>query len=490
MPIADVLAWHAERDPDRAAVICNDEQVSRGQLEEMANRAARQFLDLGVQPYDFVAVALPNSIVSFAAFFGALKAGATPLPLSHRLPHHELQAIVDLAQPRVLIGGAALGDNPHVVHLPAAWTPDATSSGERVEPPCSDQPHKALTSGGSTGRPKVIVNTSPAVFDPTQPSLGMTIDGAQLVPGPLFHNGPYWFANQGLCIGATLVVMERFDAAEALRLIERHRVDWVSFVPTMAHRIWRLPEDVRNSFDISSLRVVFSTGAPFAAFLKQQWIRWIGPEKYLEAYGGTESSGGTVITGPEALQRPASVGRPNAMSRVRILGEDGSEVPTGEVGEIYFLPAEGKASETRYRYIGAEAKSHGEWESLGDLGYVDDEGYIFLSDRRTDMIVTGGENVYPAEVEAVLDEHPAVRSSAVIGLPDADLGQRIHAIVDIADAAVDVDELRAFVRSRLVPYKNPREYEFVGEPLRDDAGKVRRRALREARLEAMEETNR
>lgn len=481
LPIADLLAYHARRDPDRAAVIYQDTVITRAELEAMANRAAREFADLGVVERDRVAVALPNSPESFAAFFGALKLGATPMPLSHRLPHHELQAIIDLATPRVLIGPNA--DGP--AQLPIDWRPDSARSAEHIAAPISDQPNRAMTSGGSTGRPKIIISLAPARFDPEAPSIGMTRDGVQLVPGPLFHNGPYWFSNQGLCVGATMVLMPRFDAAEALRLIGEHRVDWVQFVPTMAQRIWRLPEEVRAAADLSSLRVVFSTGAAFAPWLKTEWIHWIGPERYLEAYGGTETSGGTVITGTEALERPGSVGKPNPTTKVRILDADGNDAPAGEVGEIFFRPIEGPAFGNRYRYIGAEPRTAGEWESLGDMGYLDADGYLYLSDRRTDMIVTGGENVYPAEIEAALDQHPAVRSSAAIGLPDDDLGQRIHAIVDVADATVDVDELRAFVGEHLVRYKVPRTFEIVHEPLRNDAGKVRRRTLREERIAAL-----
>jgi len=233
---------------------------------------------------------------------------------------------------------------------------------------------------------------------------------------------------------------------------------------------------------------VFSTGAPWPVWLKEAWIEWLGPDVIREGYGGTESQGGTSITGHESLERPGSVGLVQQGAGLRILDPDGKEVPTGEVGEIYFMPATGPG--TTYYYLGAEAKDQGGWETIGDLGYVDADGYLYLVDRRTDMIVTGGANVYPAEVEAAIDAHPGVRSSAVIGLPDDDRGASVHAILDVpeldlADAtAVEqfTDELRDSLRERIVTYKVPRSFEFVSEPLRDDAGKVRRSALRDERV--------
>jgi bile acid-coenzyme A ligase len=200
-----------------------------------------------------------------------------------------------------------------------------------------------------------------------------------------------------------------------------------------------------------------------------------------EVYGGTERIGGTLISGTEWLAHPGSVGKPTGHRKIRILDEDGNDLPLGEIGEVYMMPPGGQGS--TYRYVGAEARSTDDgWESLGDLGRVDAEGYLYLADRRSDMIVTGGANVYPAEVEAALDAHPAVRSCAVIGLQDDELGQRIHAIVE-AEGVSD-DALRGHLADHLVRYKIPRTFEFVDAPLRDESGKLRRSALREARIRA------
>jgi bile acid-coenzyme A ligase len=273
--------------------------------------------------------------------------------------------------------------------------------------------------------------------------------------------------------GAHLVLLPRFDAVRTLEAVEAHRATWLYLVPTMMSRIWRLPDDVRNRHDVSSLQTVWHLAAPCPPWLKEAWIEWLGGECIWELYAGTEAQATTVITGTQWLERRGSVGRP-INGDVRILDDDGRELPPREVGEVYLRRMAG--TDPTYRYIGAEPRARGEWESLGDLGWVDEDGFLYLADRRADMILVGGANVYPAEVEGALDEHPQVASSAVIGLPDEDLGQRVHAIVQ-APADLDLDDLRAHLESRLVHYKLPRSFELVDEPVRDDAGKVRRSRL-------------
>jgi bile acid-coenzyme A ligase len=248
----------------------------------------------------------------------------------------------------------------------------------------------------------------------------------------------------------------------------------------MMQRIWKLPDDDKNARELGSLETVMCSGAPSPAWLKRAWIDWLGAEKIHEAYGGSERIGGTAISGSEWLAHPGSVGRPTGGRKLRVIDADGRECRPGEIGEVFMMPPGGQGS--TYRYIGAQARATGDgWETLGDLGYLDADGYLYLVDRKTDMIVTGGANVYPAEVEAAIDAHPSVRSSAVIGLPDDDLGQRVHAIVDAPDGLSEA-ALRAHLGEHLARTKIPRSFELVAEPLRDDAGKVRRSALREARL--------
>jgi bile acid-coenzyme A ligase len=486
MPIGDAFAYQASRDPDHVAIVTAAGQITRGELESRANRAARHFATLGVGEGSLVTIALPNGIDFFVAAVATWKLGGVPQPLSYRLPDIERNAIIELADPTIVVGvdPDRVSGRPA---LPPGWQPDSTLDDSSL-PSVTSPSWVALTSGGSTGRPKLIVNARRGQADPSVPIVGMSIDGVQLVPGPLYHNGPFTFSMNGLLTGSTIVLMDRFDATGVLELIERYQVDWMFAVPTMLRRIWQLPAEVREVADLSSLRVLFSSGSPWPVWLKQEYLQWLGPDRILESYGGTESYGSTSITGREALDHSGSVGRPTGGSAVRILDpETGEELPHGAergIGEIYFMASGGPGS--TYHYVGAEAKSRDGWETLGDLGYLDDEGYLYLVDRRTDMVISGGVNIYPAEVEAALERHPLVRSAAVIGLPDDDLGQLVHAIVDVGSATSeetpDFAALRTHLQEYLVPYKVPRTFEIVTEPLRDDAGKVRRSALREARL--------
>jgi len=256
-------------------------------------------------------------------------------------------------------------------------------------------------------------------------------------------------------------------------------VSWVLLVPTMMLRIWRLPEAVRLGADVSSLQVAFHGAAPCPPWLKQAWIDWLGPEKVLELYGGTELQAVTVITGTEWLAHRGSVGRP-VVGEMEIRDLDGRPVPPGQEGEIWMR--RGPGAPPGYRYIGATARTApGGWESLGDIGHVDADGYVYVTDRFADMILVGGANVYPAQIEAALDEHPAVRSCCVIGLPDEDLGNIPYAIIELSEPVSDED-LLAHLRQRLAPYKLPRVIERAAAPLRDDAEKVRRPALHAERI--------
>lgn len=472
MPIGAAVRWLAERDPTRPAITCGDETVTREQLERGTNRLARAYAELGVGQDDLVTIGLPNSVAFYEAAIAAWKLGATPQPISSRLPARERAAIVALAEPALVIGVEEDMGAQHC--LPAGHRPDPSLSDEPLEPDRVATALKAPTSGGSTGRPKIIVSGEPATVDPERPgAFGMSLGGVHLVTGPLYHNAPFAYSVQGLLTGNHLVVMPRFDAGEALRLMEARRVDWALLVPTMMTRIWRLPTEERLGRDLSSLNGILHLAAPCPPWLKEAWIDWLGPDRIWELYAGTERQGVTVISGQEWLEHRGSVGRPVG-SDMQVRAPGGSVLATGETGELWMRSR--RATPT-YRYIGAEAERDDEgWETLGDLGWMDADGYVYIADRRADMILQGGANVYPAEVEAALEEHPAVLSCAVVGIADEDLGQRVHAVVQLATEVTD-DELRSFLAERLVAYKIPRAYERVDRPVRDDAGKVRRSAL-------------
>jgi len=469
----------AEQDPDAPAVVCADATLTRGDLERAANRLARVYAERGVGEGDLVTLCLPNGIEFFVHSLAAWKLGAVPNPLSARLPRRERDVIVKRADPALLIGIPDDEANGRPT-LAAHFEPDESVSD--APHPDRTAPHeRALASGGSTGVPKLILPMHPASYDPDAPSELFHSHTATLVPGPLDHAVPFSAGWQAILGGAKAIVLPRFDASCCLEQIERHRIDRAFFVPTMLLRIWRLPEAERIAHDLSSLEFVMTGGAPMPAWLMRAWIEWLGPDVMNEAFGPSERIGGTRINGREWLEHPGSVGRPSVGSKIRILDPDsGRDLAPGEMGEIYMMPATGSGS--TYRYVGARAMRNEEgWETVGDMGWLDGDGYLFLGDRRSDMILTGGRNVYPAEVEAALEEHPAVRSSCVIGLPDEDLGNVIHAILETAEAVSD-DALREHLDDRLARHKLPRSFERVDEPLRDDAGKLRRSALRAERI--------
>lgn len=476
--LSSILAHHTGQSPSRNALILDDGAVTYGELDVRTNRRARMLAAHGVEQGDFVTVALPNGLEFYETVFALWKLGAVPNIVAAKLARPEMEAILDIVRPRLFIGApprpgvpVMAGDRSELDRYSAEALPEVIS------------PHwKAMTSGGSTGRPKVIVDAMPGAWNPEEGFLGQRPGDVILNPGPLYHNAPFHCVTMGMFTGATIVEMGKFDPLRALRLIEAHGVNWVTLVPTMMNRIWRLGPDVLSGFSLPSLRMMLHMAAPCAPWLKEAWIDWLGSERVWEYYGTTEGTGSTMISGSEWLTHRGSVGRVRDGYALKILDGEGRELPPGEVGEVFFRPQGGAGS--TYHYLGSEARRRGEWEAPGDLGSVDADGYLYLSDRRNDLIISGGANIYPAEVEAVLDAHPAVRGSAVIGLPDEDWGARVHAIVQaVEDSGLEPDELLDFAAERLTRYKLPRSIEFTTEPLRDEAGKVRRAALRDARLE-------
>lgn len=478
IPLGEILQHHARSKLSGApALIYPSETLAWSELDHEAERWAHFYRSRGVGQDDMVGIALGNNPVHHAAAFAAWKLGATPVPLSPRLPVHEFDAVVRLINPKVIVSDPSQADAwmdnvesaPHPVRVSSYW--------------------KAVCSGGSTGQPKVIVDHMRGEYDPASPGLHSVLqipaNGVMLNPGPLYHNGPFLFSSLGLFVGCTLVGMERFDPEEALRLIEAHRVSWVSLVPTMMHRIWSLPTRVRERYDLSSLKIMLHMAAPCPAWLKDAWIGWLGGERIWEIYSGTEGYGATFIRGDEWLTRRGSVGRP-VRSQIRAIDDAGRTCAPGEVGELYFLPDNGGSPS---HYLGAQAQPDASgWVSLGDLGHLDADGYVYLADRRTDLIIRGGANIYPAEIEAALDQHSSIASSIVIGLADEEMGARVHAILEPAnDAQLDIDDLHAHLGAHLAKYKLPESYEISSAPLRDETGKARRTALRDERARWMKE---
>jgi bile acid-coenzyme A ligase len=481
-PIGRILTELAQENPKAPAVTCGADRVTRDELERRANRMARQYAALGVDVGDFVTIGLPNSVEFVVSAFAAWKIGAVPQPVSPKLPGRERHEIVALANPKIVVG-VPRDEYPGRVCLPAGFEADGSLSDEPLVPDRISPHWKAPTSGGSTGRPKIIVsNFSGEVNPESATSMGVKRDGAVLVPGPLYHNAPFATTFTSLLYGAHVVLLGKFDEIEVMDSIDRYRVGVTFLVPTMMLRMWRALEREPERWKLDSLDAMWHGAAPCPGWLKEAWIERLGPEHVFELYGGTEQQAMTTISGTEWLEHRGSVGRPS-FGEVRVLDEDGKELPAGEVGEIFMRGDEGKPP--TYQYIGAEARVVDGWESLGDLGWLDEAGYLYLSDRRTDMILSGGANIYPAEVEVALMEHPAVECAVVVGLPDDDLGQRVHAVVQ-AVAPVDAEHLISFLSDQLVRYKIPRSLRVVHHALRDDAGKVRRAAVRDEEVQLMQ----
>ena len=474
---------YAQEAPDETVVICarddgSVDALTRREFDLWSSRLAHRLISIGVDTGHYVAVCLPTSVAHLVATLAIYKAGGTPMPVSHVMPADEQHRLFDLAKPTVIFGlhggeGVLTPEDMEQLdgypdHLPADRVP---------------KPVKALPSGGSTGKSKLIVMPGPFQFPARQHPSGdlLRLMSGQLLysPGPLYHNGPFFFTQIMLFQGGRVMLNNRFKANRCLDLIEAYRPDVLNLVPTMMQRMLREP-DV-DSRDLSSVRYAWHLAAPCPDWAKRGFMDLLGPEKVLEMWAATEATGLTIIDGAEWLEHPGSVGR-GVLTEFRIVDEQRKVLPLGEVGEIFSRFAGGQSS---HFYLGANAlEDLGDgFVSVGDLGYLDVDGYLYLSDRRTDLIISGGANVFPAEVEAIVSAHAKVQDVAVIGLKDDDLGRRVYAIVEPCDAEdpPDISELEQACLAALARYKVPRQFEIVPQLPRNEAGKIRRSALRDER---------
>jgi bile acid-coenzyme A ligase len=443
-------------------------------LDQRANQVARALAARGVGLGDRVALGLQNSPELVLSIVAAWKLGAVPVPVRWDLPDWERRRVLEVVDAKVDLDADDLG------WLEASRDGDGGALADATSP----QTH-GICSSGSTGTPKVIVIDKPAEFDATaitpfpEPWGHVARPQTVLVPAPLYHtNGFATLLN--LLGGDHLVLLERFDAALVLDLVERHRVTTFTATPTMLQRIANV--EGADQRDLSSIVWVLQGAAVIAPSLVHRWIDLVGAEHFYMAYGMTEGLGLTALRGDEWLTHPGSVGRGIRDTEVRILDEHGEAVPAGEIGEIYLRWPAGAL----YHYLGSArllASTDDGFGSAGDLGWLDDDGFLHIADRRVDLIISGGANVYPAEVESALIEHPAVADVVVIGLSDPEWGRRVHAIVEPADAAAPPTEAEiiAFAKDRLASYKAPKTVELVDQIPRSEATKVSRTALVEAR---------
>ena len=474
-PIGTKLSRLAAEAPDTPAVSCDGRTVTRGELDSTSNRLARAYAELGVGQGDYVTIAVPNSIEWVQATIAVWKLGAIPQPLSPRLPDSEFEGLLDL-KPRALLVGRA--DPRGVVPSVAA---DYTGSPELSDAPLPEAVSpawKSMASGGSTGRPKLIEAGGEGRIPAEVIAMGMgnLPTDTHMVPVPLSHNTGFTSATIALLSGQHLVLMPRFQPEEFLRLIGEHRVNYLATVPTIMQRLLPVYQANPDAYDLSSLRRLWHLAAPCPPNIKEAWIELLGPQAVWELYGGTELQALTFISGSEWLGHRGSVGRVVA-GEMKVLDDDGNECPPGVLGEIYMRPRPGSAP--TYRYIGSTAKTRDGWDSLGDLGGS--------TRTATCTCATGGWTCSPSAAATCtrrrsrtrLAEHPAVLSCLVVGVPHEDLGQVPHALVHTDGDGLDVAGVQTFVAERLADYKVPRSVEFVDTPLRDDAGKARRSAVRD-----------
>lgn len=495
-------------DPDRPAVIMghSSERLSYGQLDERSRRLARLLVSAGLTRGDHVAVLLENHPRYFEVVWAALRSGLYLTPVNRHLTAGEVQYILGDSEAKALVTSSALIEV--VSRLDWAALPmveirlmvDGNEAGfadyelaltEHTPDTLEHETSGAmmLYTSGTTGRPKGVFRSlpeaTPGAPNPdvtrTATLFGFDERTVYLSPAPLYHAAPLGFSTSVQRAGGTVVVMDHFDAAAALELIDLHRVTHSQWVPTMFVRMLGLPDVQRFAFDLSSHVAAVHAAAPCPIEVKRQMIDWWGPI-LLEYYGGTEGAGMTFINSADWLEHPGSVGR-DLRGSVRIIGDDGEEVPRGEVGLIYF------GGGTPFVYKGDPAKTRalqlpGGLTTMGDAGYLDEEGWLYLTDRKDFMIIAGGVNIYPREIEDVLIMHPSVLDVAVFGVPDPDLGEQVKAAVQLipghqAGPAL-VDELTAYCHERLAGFKTPRSFDFLAELPRTPTGKLRKHVLRES----------
>lgn len=466
---SSILADRARVRPDEPIVADSAGVMTASELDAAASAFAHELVARGVRHDDTVAVSLPNGRDAVIACFGIWRAGATPQPLSTDLTLSERGELEAVARP-----AAAVGARPASSDVP--WLP-----GVRVAPRLGELPDvaascwKAPASSGSTGRPKIVRAAAAATLDPTRPvAVFLPRVATQIVAGPLWHAAVFTYAFRGLLTGHRLVILDRFEPRAWVDAVEAHGATWGLLVPAMMTRLVRLPPDLRRPERVASVESVLHMGAPCAPALKRAAIDWLGAERVDEVYAGSESNGLTRITGTEWLERPGSVGRPIGGTEIRVRDDRGRDLPRGERGLVWMRRGDTAA----YSYVGAVSRRDDEgWDTLGDVGHVDAEGYLFLHDRADDLINRGGDKIAPAAVEAVLEAHPAVEEAVAFGVADDGLGHVVHAAVRLTDSAASAS-VREHARVRLGG-RAPVALHVVTQPLRNEAGKVRRSALAE-----------
>ena len=495
-------------------IISGNRRRSHDEVADRAARLARGLAGLGVRPGDCVCILMRNDIAFIEAAYAAMRLGAYGVPVNWHFKPEEVAYILKDSGTAVLIGHADLlhplaGIIPPDVTVLSVPTPPEILSNYHIDPdhlatppfatdseswllqqspydgPQVPQPQNMIYTSGTTGHPKGVRRNAPTLEQAASAErmramiYGLKPGARALLPGPLYHSAPNSFGIRAGRLGGALVLMPRFEPEEFLRLIEAERIDTIFMVPTMFIRLVKLPEPVRLKYDVSSLRHVIHAAAPCPAEVKRAMIAWWGPVIY-EFYGSTESGAVTFATSEDALNKPGTVGRLSPGAELHFVGEDGRILPPGEVGEIYSRIA-GNPDFTYHDKPEKRAEIDRDgFITSGDVGYIDADGYVFLCDRKRDMVISGGVNIYPAEIEAVLHALPGVQDCAVFGIPDAEFGEALMAVVEPqAGAALDIAEIKARLKASLADYKVPRHIEIKDQLPREDSGKIFKRRLRD-----------
>jgi long-chain acyl-CoA synthetase len=504
--------------PDSAPVflgiISGERRRSHTEVADRSARIAGGLHKLGVKQGDSVCVLMRNDIAFIEAANGAMRLGAYGVPVNWHFKPEEIDYILRDSQTSVLIGHADLlhqlrGAVPPEVSVLSVPTPPEILVHYRVDPdrlakpdfaidfeswlaqrapydgPLVPQPPNMIYTSGTTGRPKGVRRNAPTPEQTANAEAmramiyGLKPGARALLPGPLYHSAPNSFGIRAARLGGALVLMPRFDPEEFMRLVEEQRIDTIFMVPTMFIRLMKLPEAVRRKYDMSSLRHIIHAAAPCPADVKRAMIEWWGPVIY-EFYGSTESGAVTFANSEDALKKPGTVGKISPGAELRFVGDDGRLLPQGEIGEIYSRIA---ASPDFTYHNKTEKRAEIERDGFitsGDVGYIDADGYVFLCDRKRDMVISGGVNIYPAEIEAVLHGLPGVHDCAVFGIPDAEFGEALMAVVEPQPGVtLDVADIRSRLKTSLADYKVPKHVEIQAQLPREDSGKIFKRRLRD-----------
>src|SRR5215469_158038 len=504
----DILTVYAETQPDKLAVVDdkggdNIVQLTYAELEAASNRLANALLALGARPGSKVIWCGPNSVPVVVVVNAARKIGAVAVPLNYRLTAEEARYVINHSDAEIAyvdteyahLFDGLVGELATLRHVIVYGGPARTGmlSSEELAASASDQPADVgdavgtggtmIYTSGTTGKPKGAVRyaTDMETGLALVSLLGYRPDDIYITSGPLYHSGPGAFMGIGLLFGQTIVVQRKFDAEDWLRLVDAYKASSTFSAPALVRMICALPPEVKAKYDRSTMRVMIANAAPWSFALKQQYVADFPPESLWEVYGSTELGIDCVLKPEDQMRKPGSCGQPAPGIEIVLFDADGNVVTgTGpeHPGELYVRST--AVFNTYYKQNDSyEAASRGDFHTVGDIAYRDDEGYLYICDRKNDMIISGGMNIYPAEIEAALEQHPAIYDVAVFGIPSDEWGEAVHATVVLAPGTtLSADEIKAFGKQHLANYKVPRSVDFADGLPRTGSGKILKRQLR------------